>query len=97
MPECVQIMDVVSELQSVSDTDPAIQIELEQRFEELGAGLLRYSPKAYATLLLHRGDGVSLQDIAKQFNISYAMVKRYLSKALTYCQQHLEETEKGSS
>jgi RNA polymerase sigma factor (sigma-70 family) len=96
-PESVQIMDVVSELQSDSHTDPATQIELEQRFENLGDELLRYSPKAYATLLMHRGDGVPLQEIATRLGISYAMVKKHLSKALTYCQQHLEEKEKGSS
>jgi RNA polymerase sigma-70 factor (ECF subfamily) len=92
-PESVEIMDVVSELQNVADTDPATQVEIEQRFEDIGRGLLQHSPKAYATLVLHRCDGVPLQDIADRFGVSYTMVKRYLSKALTYCQQRLEAGE----
>ena len=92
-PETVEIMDVVSELQNVGDTDPATQVEMEQRFEKLGLGLLQHSPRAYATLVMHRCDGVALQDIADQFGVSYTMVKRYLSKALVYCQQHLEVQE----
>jgi RNA polymerase sigma factor (sigma-70 family) len=92
-PESVEIMDAVSELQNVPDTDPAMQVETEQRFEHLGRALLEHSPRAYATLVLHRCDGVPLQDIADQFGVSYTMAKRYLSKALLYCQQHLEESE----
>jgi RNA polymerase sigma factor (sigma-70 family) len=92
-PESVEIMDVVSELQNETDTDPAMQVEVEQRFEALGRALFQHSPRAYATLVLHRCDGIPLQDIANQFGVSYTMVKRYLSKALAYCQQRLEERE----
>ncbi len=96
-PESAEVMDVLSDLQSLSNTDPAMQIELEQRFEALGNELLQHSPKAYATLLLHRCDGVPLHEIATRFGISYAMVKRYLSKALIFCQQRLEAAEQGGS
>lgn len=92
-PESVEIMDAAIELQNVPDTDPAAQLEIEQRFEHLGQALLAHSPRAYATLVLHRCDGVPLQDIADQMGVSYSMVKRYLSKALLYCQQHLERSE----
>jgi RNA polymerase sigma factor (sigma-70 family) len=92
-PETVEIMDVVSELQNVGESDPAAQVENAQRLENLGQALLQYSPRGYATLVMHRCDGVALQDIADQFGVSYTMVKRYLSKALAYCQQHLEELE----
>lgn len=92
-PESVEILDVVSELQSLADTDPAAQVEVEQRFEKLGQRLFQHSPRAYATLVLHRCDGVPLQEIADQLGVSYTMVKRYLSKALTYCQRCLQEGE----
>jgi len=93
IPESVEIMDVVSELQNVADTDPATQVDIEQRFERLGRGLFQYSPRAYATLMMHRCDGLPLQEIANQFGVTYSMAKRYLSKALTYCEQHLGEAE----
>lgn len=92
-PESVEILDVVSELQTVADTDPAREVELEQRFERLGRGLYQHSVRAYTTLMMHRGDGVPLQEIANRFGVSYTMVKRYLSKALTYLEQHLDDVE----
>jgi RNA polymerase sigma factor (sigma-70 family) len=90
IPESIEIMDVVAELQNVADMDPAKQVELEQRFELLGRGLFQHSPRAYATLMMHRCDGIPLQEIAEQFGVSYTMAKRYLSKALTYLEQRLE-------
>jgi RNA polymerase sigma factor (sigma-70 family) len=93
LPKCVEIMDVAAELQNRADTDPAKQLETEQRFEGLARGLYQHSPRAYTTLILHRCDGVPLQEIATRFGVSYTMAKRYLSKALSYCEQRLDETE----
>jgi RNA polymerase sigma factor (sigma-70 family) len=93
-PESVEIMDVITEVSNVPDADPSAQIEAEQRFEQLGAALFAHSPRAYATLVMHRCDGVPLHDIAEQFGVSYTMAKRYLAKALLFCQQHLENASK---
>jgi len=92
-PQSVEIMDVVAELKSVADTDPAKQVELEQRFEQLGRGLYQHSPRGYTALMLHRCDGLSLQEIANRLGVSVSMVKRYLSKALTYCEQRFDDME----
>jgi RNA polymerase sigma-70 factor (ECF subfamily) len=92
-PQSVEIMDVVAELQNVADTDPAKQVELEQRFERLGLGLYQHSPRAYTTLMLHRCDGLPLQEIADRLGVSLSMAKRYLSKALTYCEQRFDDME----
>jgi hypothetical protein len=62
---------VVSELRSEPDTDPALQAELEQRFEEIGRGLRAVSPGAYATLMLHRGHGVPLREVSERLNVSH--------------------------
>lgn len=91
IPESVEIMAAVDELQPSLDADPAAEIETEQRFERLGQALLAHSPRAYATLVLHRCDGVPLQDIAEKFGVSYTMVKRYLAKALLFSQQYLDD------
>lgn len=92
-PQSVEIIDVVAELQNVADTDPAKQVELEQRLEQLSRALYQHSPKAYTTLILHRCDGVSLQEIANRLGVSLSMAKRYLSKALTYCEQRFDDVE----
>lgn len=93
-PELVDIQDTVEDLPQGLESDPAAQVETEQRFERLGEGLLAHSPRAYATLVLHRCNGVPLQEIADRFGVSYTMVKRYLAKALVYCQQHLENEDR---
>ena len=75
------------------ETDPALEIETERYFESLGRALERHSPRAYATLILHRCHGVPLKDISVRLGVSYTMTKRYLARALAYCQQQLEAQE----
>jgi RNA polymerase sigma factor (sigma-70 family) len=91
--EAVRFVDVVAELGAGVDEDPAVEIETEQRFEALGRALEQYSPNAYATLVLHRCDGIPLKEIGPRLGVSYTMVKRYLAQALTYCQQRLEQMD----
>lgn len=88
-PEFIEIADVVSELRSVPDTDPALQAEFEQRFEEIGRGLRASSAGAYATLMLHRYHGLSLREISQHLNVSHTTTKRYLAKALEYIEQQV--------
>ena len=85
-------MDVMVEPVSIADADPATQLELEQHFEKVGRALEESSPKAYATLIMHRCDGVPLREIGDRLGVSYSMVKRYLAKATAFCQQRLGET-----
>jgi RNA polymerase sigma factor (sigma-70 family) len=93
IPESVEIMDIEAEVQNGADTDPAHQVAVEQQFEQLGRGLYQHSPRAYATLMMHRCDGLPLQEIADRLGVSYTMVKRYLSKALVYLQERLDDAE----
>ena len=91
IPEAVDISDLASEIEAVAEIDPAVQLEVEQPFEELGRELQKVSPKAYATLVMHRRDGVPLKEVAVRLGVSYTMAKRYLARALSYCEQRLEE------
>jgi RNA polymerase sigma factor (sigma-70 family) len=91
IPQSMDPQDVVSALRAVPDTDPALGAEFEQRFEELGQALQRLSPRAYATLVMHRCDGVPLKEIGERLGVSRTMVKRYLARALSFCQQRLQD------
>jgi RNA polymerase sigma-70 factor (ECF subfamily) len=91
--EAVRFADVLRDLRLRDESDPALEVETEQYFEALGRALEQHSPRAYATLILHRCHGVPLKDIGVQLGVSYTMVKRYLAQALAYCQQQLEEQE----
>ncbi len=86
--ESVDLIDVESQLDSAA-ADPATQVETEQAFEELGRSLQKLSPRAYATLLLNRCEGLSLQQIADRLGVSRDQVKKYLARALIHMRDGL--------
>jgi len=85
--------DIASEVEASLDTDPAETALLEQRFEQLGKGLEQLSPRAYATLLMCRCEGATFDEIGQRLGVSSRMAKKYMAKALSYCQQRLQEME----
>lgn len=89
--DAVRFADVLRELRLSDESDPALEVETEQYFEALGRALEQHSPRAHATLVLHRCHGVPLKDIAVRLGVSYSMAKRYLAQALAYCQHQLDE------
>jgi RNA polymerase sigma-70 factor (ECF subfamily) len=84
--EATAVTDFALEIGRV-DSDPALQLELEQQFEQLGERLKQSSPKAYATFMLHRCHGLPLQEVSEQIGASYSMTKKYLARALNYIAQ----------
>jgi RNA polymerase sigma factor (sigma-70 family) len=78
-----------------SDSDPALQLELEQQFEQLGERLQHISPKAYATFMLHRCHGLSLQEVSEKIGASYSMTKKYLARALNFIETELEASKEA--
>jgi RNA polymerase sigma-70 factor (ECF subfamily) len=72
-------------------TDPAAEVEMEQAFEKLGRSLQQLSPKAYATLILSRCEGLSLEQIGERLGVSRDQVKKYLARALLHVRQGLSE------
>ncbi|MBL8268320.1 RNA polymerase sigma factor [Steroidobacter sp.] len=85
--------DIVSELEAAVETDPAERVQLEQQFEQLGRGLEQLSPRAYATLVMCRCEGATFEEIGQRLGVSSRMAKKYMAKALSYCQQRLQEME----
>ena len=88
-PELIGIADVVSELQSAPDTDPALQAESDERFEAISRALRAWSPGAYSTFMLHRYHGLPLKEIGQRLNVSPATTKRYLARALEFIERHV--------
>jgi RNA polymerase sigma factor (sigma-70 family) len=88
------VTDIASELER-SEADPASQLDLEQRFEKIGSSLRQASPRAYATLILHRCHGLPLQEISDRLGVSYSMTKKYLAQALKHVEKQLEESREA--
>jgi RNA polymerase sigma-70 factor (ECF subfamily) len=92
-PELMDPLDVASELPADTVADPADELDVEQRLERLGRDLVRISPRAYATLVMYRCEGMTLAEIGKRLGVSHVMVRKYLSRAIAYCDQRLEDME----
>jgi RNA polymerase sigma factor (sigma-70 family) len=90
VPEAIQMTDVIAEIEAYVAEDPATQLEHRQRLEGLDRSLRQISPRAYATFVLHRRYGFSLDEIAQHFGVSRPMVKKYLAKAVLHCRQHFD-------
>jgi RNA polymerase sigma factor (sigma-70 family) len=87
-PPTTDIDTAFAQLQA-SEPDPAEQADAQQRMQEIERVLDKLSPKAQATLLMHRRDGYSLEEIGVQLGVSRAMAKKYLAKALVHCRTWL--------
>jgi RNA polymerase sigma-70 factor (ECF subfamily) len=92
-PKTVDAIDVIVDLQSAIETDPAAQLDAQRRLEKLDEALSQMTPNVHATFVLHRRDGLTLEEIAGQLGVSRPMVKKYLAKALIQCQVHLGEDD----
>lgn len=91
MGEMHELTDITADIAEALASDPAEEVQLEQRFEALGRGLEQLSPRAYVTLLMYRCEGATLEEIGKRLGVSRMMAKKYLVKAMTYCRQKLDE------
>lgn len=89
-PESVQMTEVLEGMEAYVAEDPATHLETRERIENLDRALREVSPRAYATFVLHRRYGYSLQEIATHFGVSRPMVKKYLAKAVIHCRRRFE-------
>lgn len=72
-------------------TDPAENPETQalsaERIESLQRVLAGLSRKAQAALILHRIEGLTLEEIGRRLGVSRSMAKKYLAKALAQCRK----------
>jgi RNA polymerase sigma-70 factor (ECF subfamily) len=92
-PQVVDIKEVFPELQmSVSD-DPLELAECALRITNLKRALDELPPRLAATLLLHRFDGYSIEEIASQLGVARITAAKYLARALLHCRQAASDRE----
>jgi RNA polymerase sigma-70 factor (ECF subfamily) len=85
--ELTQMFDIPS---TTPEMDPVLATDAAQCVEQLQGAMEELSPKVRATFLLHRRDGLSIDDIGNRLGISRPMVKKNLMKALLDFRQRLE-------
>jgi len=88
--ELTQMFDIPS---ATPEVDPVLAADAAQCVELLQGAMEELSPKVRATFLLHRRDGLSINDIGTRLGISRPMVKKNLMKALMHFRRHLERVQ----
>jgi RNA polymerase sigma-70 factor (ECF subfamily) len=89
-PESSSALDVLVDLQAAIETDLGAQLDAQRHLQALDRTLERLTPNVHATFVLHRRDGMTLEEIAERLGVSRSMVKKYLAKALLQCGGQLE-------
>lgn len=72
----VELGELLSELRAVTDTDPALELSAQESLEELNQALHELSPKIQATFLLHRRDGLTMDEVSRRLGITRPMAKK---------------------
>jgi RNA polymerase sigma factor (sigma-70 family) len=93
IPPSIDLAAMLETPHANPNADPALEVHAQQRLEGLQEALNVLTPKVRATFLLHRRDGLSLDEIGAQLGISRPMVKKNLVKALMQFRRNLETTE----
>ena len=84
-------LELVSELPWVTAPDPADETEVQQQIVNLGRALEEFSPRAYAALVMYRCEGMTLAEIGSRLGVSGPMARKYLMRAIVFCDQYLED------
>lgn len=91
-PELMDPLEV-PKLQSDTTSDPADELDVEQRLEQIDKDLNAVSPSAYTILIMYRCEGMTLMEIGERLGISHSTVRKYLTRAIAYCDQRIEDME----
>ena len=83
-------LNVVDGLETSSAPDPAEEADVEQRLEAMERALEIHSPRAYAVLVMYRCEGLTLKQIGERLGVSNVMARKYLERAIKYCDQFLD-------
>lgn len=94
-PETMDPLDVVNALQTAPADDPVEAVDVERRLESLARALETHSPRAYAALVMYRCEGLTLKQIGERLGVSSVMARKYLARAVKFCDQHLHDDHQG--
>lgn len=94
-PEAMDPLELVGDddLPAETSVDPAEEADLEQQLMQVGRALEQYSPRAYATLVMYRCEGMTLQEIGSRLGVSGPMARKYLIRAIAFCDRYVEEQD----
>jgi RNA polymerase sigma factor (sigma-70 family) len=89
----VDLNGMLEELRSGTEADPDLNVIARQCLAVIERNLRNLSPKAQATFLLHKRDGLTIDQVSARLGVSRPMAKKYLVKALVNFRKSLKEIE----
>ena len=89
-PQALDPLPLPIDPDAFPDNDPARQIEARERLGRLDQALRELPDNVYATFVLQRRYGFSLEEIGRELGVSRAMVKKYLARAVAHCRERFE-------
>lgn len=92
-PTTMDPLNVVDGLETSLAPDPAEEADIEQRIEAMERALEAHSPRAYAVLVMYRCEGLTLKQIGERLGVSDVMARKYLERAMKYCDQFLDRDQ----
>jgi RNA polymerase sigma factor (sigma-70 family) len=90
-PIAMGLDESAAEIQAGTAMDPAEEAELQQTIANFGRALEDLSPRAYATLVMYRCEGLTLEEIGRRLGVSRPMARKYLLRAIAFSDQYVEE------
>lgn len=72
------------------ENDPASEVADRQHLGQLDVVLRELPPNCYASFVLQRRYGFTVDEIADQLGVSRGMVKKYLARAVAHCRERFE-------
>lgn len=87
LPPAADSLDDVDLADQGMSTEELAQIK--QQIDRLDEVLTHLNPKCRAALILHRCDGLTVDEIAAELDLSRGMVKKHLAQGLARCRARL--------
>lgn len=92
-PLSVELHDILAESPANATADPELEVTAQQCLAALNRALDSLPPRARAAFLMHRRDGVTIEEIGRSFGVSRPMAKKYLAQALLHLRKALEDAK----
>lgn len=84
---------MLDELRSGADSDPGLNVSASQSLAAIERTLRGLNPKVQSVFLLHKRDGLTIDEVSARLGVSRPMTKKYLVKALVSLRRSLQESE----
>ncbi len=91
--DAVDLAEVLNELHGTADCDPQLKVSASQCLALIERNLRTLSPNVQATFLLHKRDGLTIDQVSARLGVSRPMAKKYLVKALVSFRKSLKEAQ----